>query len=1271
MEVQIGSAGPGCHVPYDMLLDGGRGPSCLHFAGVGRSCCFLSWTKVRGRPSANLGQTLNGLVEGAVPEWDLRLGGVAVTVDFALLGSVEARVDGRIVDLGHARQRCVLAVLLVDANQVVSVDRLVERVWADRPPQRVRNTLYGYLSRLRRALAVAEGTDIVRRSGGYVLDVEATAVDLHRFHGVTAQARAAARNEQDEQAATLFEQALGLWRGNALAGLDTPWINAFRDAVDQERVAAERDHTDVRLRCGHHSGLLAELSARVETHPLDERLAGQFILALYRGGRPADALNHYQRIRLLLAEELGCDPGLPLRQLHQQILTTDPALNFPATVPASGRAPGSALVPHPLPASPPVCTSRGGADPGPSTPQRPRSGSRLIGRAAELTVLDGAIEDALAGAPGVVEVVGEPGIGKTRLLGELGEHARRRGFMSLAGRSVEFDRAPYGAFVDALDDHLGDVDFRRLRRNGSVSGSLALLSTVFPALSDRFPAGPEPVTVERYWFHRAVRTLLEAMSGEGGLLLSLDDLQWTDDGTAELIDHLIRHPPRTPMLLALAYRPRQAPRRLAAALARAGTEGRVARVELGPLSPAEGAELCGARTGHWRFQRLYEASGGNPFYLEALTRSARYEGPTAVPAVPADSAPLADDLPQSVRAALLEELGGLSATARICTQAAAVLGDSFEADMVAVVARTGEAQALAALDEVAERDLVRQIGSTRQFRFRHPLVRAAVYQGAGAGWRIEAHTRAADGLALRGAPLTAQASHVQRSARAGDEHAVALLVRAARQVMTIAPATAAHWTQEALRLLGEQSRLRPELWLQQADALGMAGRLLESRAVLRTAATLLPARARGRRAQVTALRATMEWALGRYEEATALLLRELADHKGQLQPETATLQLGVAVVALRKNDFSTAINWGERALRSAERIGDPLQSTAVRALLALAHTFAGDARAADYLDPVVEVLDQTDDQALAGQMDTLVMTGWAEMLHGRYDPALRHLRRGLKVSRRTGQSLVLADLFAASAYAYLWLGRLDEAATYADDALEAASLVGSREPRSLAEVVSAAVLMWRGDFAGALKICEESLSPAGPAPGAHRSAMVGMLGQTLLLNGDPQGCISKVLEAGGGPRLLGFEAPVRPMWFRLLAVAELALGNVTVAEVWADRAAAAAALDLPTGWRGFALLARAEVQLARQNPAAGPTACLAAAEFRAARMPLNEAEARLTAGTALSASGRQAEALTELEQVKALADTCGTLALSELAEHEHHRMAAQAPPPTTGTTPGT
>ncbi|MFJ9154947.1 BTAD domain-containing putative transcriptional regulator [Streptomyces sp. NPDC102270] len=219
------------------------------------------------------------------------------------------------------------------------MDQLVERVWADRLPQRARNTLYGYVSRLRQALAVADGAEVVRRSGGYVLNVEATAVDLHRFHDLAAGARAAARNEQDEQAAVLFGQALRLWRGDAFAGLDTPWVNALRDTVDKERIAAELDHTDVRLRRCHHTGLLPELSARVETDPLDERLVGQLILALYRSGRPAEALSHYERTRLLLAEELGCDPSLPLQRLHQQILARRSRTERPSRRPR-GQAPG-------------------------------------------------------------------------------------------------------------------------------------------------------------------------------------------------------------------------------------------------------------------------------------------------------------------------------------------------------------------------------------------------------------------------------------------------------------------------------------------------------------------------------------------------------------------------------------------------------------------------------------------------------------------------------------------------------------------------------------------------------------------------------------------------------------------------------------------------------------------------------------------------------------------------------------------------------------------
>ncbi|MEV5771318.1 BTAD domain-containing putative transcriptional regulator [Streptomyces antimycoticus] len=315
-------------------------------------------------------------------------------VSFGLLGSVEVRVDGTEVNLGHARQQCVLVALLVDANHVVAVDQLVDRVWGERPPRRAQGTLYSYLSRLRQALApAAEQVSIVRRSGGYVLSVEETAVDLHLFRQLVGQARAA---DEDERASDLFAQALGLWRGRAFTALDTPWFTTLREALERERTAAELDHTDVRLRMGRHTGLLAELSTRSEAHPLDERLAGQFMVALYRSGRPAQALHHYQEIRCRLAEELGTDPSPPLRDLHQRILTADPALTAPATPSTDGSGRRPVPVPRQLPAAPPV----------------------FIGRLPELATLDRLLDSRAApgGTVMVSAIGGVGGVGKSWLV---------------------------------------------------------------------------------------------------------------------------------------------------------------------------------------------------------------------------------------------------------------------------------------------------------------------------------------------------------------------------------------------------------------------------------------------------------------------------------------------------------------------------------------------------------------------------------------------------------------------------------------------------------------------------------------------------------------------------------------------------------------------------------------------------------------------------------------------------------------------------------------
>ncbi|MFE6165835.1 BTAD domain-containing putative transcriptional regulator [Streptomyces sp. NPDC056486] len=277
-----------------------------------------------------------------------------MTVRFAVLGDIEVQVGDQPLDIGHMRQRGVLAALLVDANRTVSVDQLADRIWADRPPRRFRSTLYSYLSRLRQALSCLEGAGvrIVKEPGGYQLTVDASAVDLHRFRDLVARART---TEGGEHAVAMFEEALGLWRAEPFATLDTPWFSTLRETLARERLAAELDRTDLALLQGRHGELLADLTPRAEAHPLDERLAGQLMLALYQSGRAADALSHYRCTRERLAEELGVDPGAPLRDLHQRILEADPALASSHLLPTAA---SPRPVPRQLPAPPAVFAGR-------------------------------------------------------------------------------------------------------------------------------------------------------------------------------------------------------------------------------------------------------------------------------------------------------------------------------------------------------------------------------------------------------------------------------------------------------------------------------------------------------------------------------------------------------------------------------------------------------------------------------------------------------------------------------------------------------------------------------------------------------------------------------------------------------------------------------------------------------------------------------------------------------------------------------------------------
>ena len=258
----------------------------------------------------------------------------AVTVvEVRLLGPLEVDVDGRILDVRRQKQRALLALLALRAGEVVPTDRLVDELWGDEPPKAAVGSLQNFVSELRKMLGAEV---LVTRSPGYLLDIPRDAVDVHRFERIV---REAAREASEQRAASLRE-ALGLWRGPALADVqleDAMVAEAAR--LEESRVAAWEDRLEAELELGRQSQVIGELESLVAKHPLRERPVGLLMLALYRGGRQADALDAYRRSRERLVEELGIDPSPELQRLEQAILRHDKELDLPEAprkrVPAS------------------------------------------------------------------------------------------------------------------------------------------------------------------------------------------------------------------------------------------------------------------------------------------------------------------------------------------------------------------------------------------------------------------------------------------------------------------------------------------------------------------------------------------------------------------------------------------------------------------------------------------------------------------------------------------------------------------------------------------------------------------------------------------------------------------------------------------------------------------------------------------------------------------------------------------------------------------------
>src|ERR687887_460753 len=464
-------------------------------------------------------------------------------MEIRVLGPVEASVGGRPVALGAGKPRALLALLALNAGSAVSVDRLIEGLWGERPPATAGKLLQVYVSRLRKALAAAGGGgEIVTRGRGYELRLGGDGPDARRFERLLAGGAA--------------REALALWCGPALA-----------DVADEPFAAAE--------------------IRRLEELRLD---------ALSRAGRQADALQAYRHARGVLVEELGIEPGRELRQLHEAILRQDPGLDLAASA---------------------------------MQPRAEAPGGAFVGREPELAELMAGLDDAFAGRGRLFLVVGEPGIGKSRLAEEVMRHARARGARVLVGRCWEAGGAPpYWPWVQALRAHVRDTDSAALLAH--LGAGAAQLAQIVPELRQRFPDLPEPPALEseaaRFRLFEATAEFLGNISQAPPTVLVLDDLHAADAPSLLLLRFLARELGSARILLLAAYRDVDPipGRPLTETLAEVTREPVTRRVSLAGLSEREVAQYVERTASQLASTRLvaavHQETEGNPLFVGEIVR---------------------------------------------------------------------------------------------------------------------------------------------------------------------------------------------------------------------------------------------------------------------------------------------------------------------------------------------------------------------------------------------------------------------------------------------------------------------------------------------------------------------------------------------------------------------------------------------------------------------------------------------------------------------------
>lgn len=644
---------------------------------------------------------------------------------FGILGPLQVSLDDRLVELGAPKQRAVLAALLVSANRVVSLDRLIDQLWGADPPPAATASLQAYVANLRRVLEPDRAprtppTVLVTRSPGYVLQVDEGELDAARCAALVGRGRELLATDDPLGAHELLGQALGLWRGPALqelAAYDFAGVEITR--LEELRVAAREADADAVLTLGRPGEVITRLEDLVAEHPWRERPRELLMLALYRAGRQAEALALMSRTRAEFAEGLGIDPGPGLQRLHAAILRQDPELTWEPS------------------SSPPAPRTVASVNPQPLREHRQPAGP--VGRAVQLAVLRGALDHVTDGRGRLVLVAGEPGIGKTRLLQELAIDAETRGIDVLWGRCHDVDSVPaFWPWVQALRALAGSRRREEIERAAEAGGSW--LAPLVPDLvAAGRPAAPMPLECARLPLYDAAARMVRELAGGRPLLILVEDLQWADVPSLELLAYLTTQLSDIPAVIVGSYREEaRGDDPLTAMLAAAAREPATERLRLVGLTPREVAEMVDRRTGKAVDERaaavLHERTDGNPFFVAELTRLLDAEGRLDDPAT--------WPIPDSVLDVLRRRIGRLPEQSVALLSVAAVVGRSFDGDVLVAVTGLDENQALDAIEAALISGLLaedpEQVG---RYRFTHALAREMLYDSLSGMRRARLHAR--------------------------------------------------------------------------------------------------------------------------------------------------------------------------------------------------------------------------------------------------------------------------------------------------------------------------------------------------------------------------------------------------------------------------------------------------------------------------------------------------------------------------------------------------